>query len=103
MLQVITMTTLQTLEVYTAGCPLCDDALALVRAVAGDAQEVTVRNLNEPTEAARARSLGIRAVPAVILDGELLDCCAADGVTEASLHAALAGDEAEPASGGCCG
>jgi hypothetical protein len=38
--------------------------------------------------AARAKKLGIRSVPAVLIDGELADCCAGRGPDEATLRAA---------------
>jgi len=38
--------------------------------------------------ASRAKSLGIRSVPAVVIDGKLADCCAGRGPDEARLQAA---------------
>src|SRR6516165_10103619 len=38
--------------------------------------------------ARRAKSLGIRSVPAVVIDGKLADCCAGRGVDETVLRAA---------------
>jgi predicted DsbA family dithiol-disulfide isomerase len=36
----------------------------------------------------RARSLGIRSVPAVVIDGKLADCCSGRGVDVQVLRAA---------------
>jgi len=38
--------------------------------------------------ASRAKSLGIRSVPAVVIDGKLAGCCAGRGPDEATLKAA---------------
>ncbi len=38
--------------------------------------------------AQRAKRLGIRAVPAVVVDGELAGCCEGSGPTESALREA---------------
>ena len=38
--------------------------------------------------AKRAAQLGIQAVPAVVVDGKLADCCSKSGVDESVLRAA---------------
>lgn len=83
------MTDRRKVEVFSAGCPVCDDVASLVEGVAGSAHEVTVLSLNEASIASRARTLGVRSVPAVAIDGELLDCCAGRVVNEKSLRAGL--------------
>jgi hypothetical protein len=37
--------------------------------------------------ASRAKSLGIRSVPAVVINGKLADCCTGRGPDEATLRA----------------
>jgi len=49
---------------------------------------VTVLDMNEPAIASRAADLGIRSVPAVVIDGKLAGCCAGRGPDEATLRAA---------------
>ena len=44
--------------------------------------------MKDPGVASRAKSLGIRSVPAVVIDGKLADCCAGRGPDEAVLRAA---------------
>jgi predicted DsbA family dithiol-disulfide isomerase len=44
--------------------------------------------MNKPEVAERARSLGIRSVPAVVIDGKLANCCSGRGPDEAALRAA---------------
>lgn len=76
------------IEVFTAGCPACDSTLELVREIACPSCEVTVRDMHDPNIAGRADELGIRSVPAVVIDGVLADCCAGRGPDEATLRRA---------------
>ena len=63
------------IELFQAGCPLCADAEATIRRLVGAAGEIAVIDLRDPAVAERAATLGIRAVPAVVIDGVLADCC----------------------------
>ena len=74
-------------EVFSAGCDLCEGALALVRRLACDSCEIIVLDMSETEVADRARQLGIRSVPAVAVDGRLAECCAGRGPDEAALRA----------------
>lgn len=76
------------IEVFSAGCPACDDVIDLVNGVACPSCEVTVLDMHDPKVAARAKSLGVRSVPAVAIDGALAGCCAGRGPDEAALRAA---------------
>jgi hypothetical protein len=53
-----------------------------------DSCEVTVLNMQEPQVADRAKALGIRSVPAVVIDGKLAECCAGRGPDEEVLRSA---------------
>lgn len=44
--------------------------------------------MNDAAVASRAKGLGIRSVPAVVIDGELADCCTGRGPDEATLRSA---------------
>jgi len=50
--------------------------------------EVTVLDMNDPSVASRAKSLGTPSVPSVVIDGELAGCCAGRGPDEATLRSA---------------
>ncbi len=50
--------------------------------------EVSVLDMSDPAVAGRARSLGIKSVPTVSIDGKLANCCAGRGPDEAVLKAA---------------
>lgn len=75
-------------EVFTAGCALCDETVALVQRLACASCEVRVLDMHEPRVAERARTLGVTGVPAVAVDGRLAECCDRGGPTEADLRAA---------------
>ena len=75
-------------EVFSAGCPTCDDAVELVNELACPSCEVVVLDMNEPRVAERARDLGIRSVPTVVIDGQVADCCAGRGPDPEALRAA---------------
>jgi hypothetical protein len=49
---------------------------------------VSVLDMNDPNVARRAKGLGIKSVPAVVIDGKLADCCSGRGPDEATLRAA---------------
>ena len=82
------MDTKRKVEVFSAGCPACNEAVQLVEAVTCPSCEVSVLDMNDPKVASRAKSLGIRSVPAVVIDGKLADCCSGRGPDEATLRAA---------------
>ena len=67
-------------EVFSAGCGVCDGVIAEIRELACESCDVRVLDMGEAEVAERARSLGIRSVPAVVVDGRLADCCSARGV-----------------------
>ena len=83
--------TQRTVEVLSAGCELCSNAEALVREVACSSCDVTIVDVSTEAGAARAREVGATRVPAVVVDGVLLGCCAGRGVDEATLRAAGVG------------
>lgn len=74
-------------EIFTAGCGCCDDAVALVKSIACPSCEITVLDMKEESTAKRARELGIKRVPSVVIDGTLADCCAG-GIDEHTLRSA---------------
>lgn len=75
-------------EIFSAGCAVCEETIALVNRLACDSCEVVVRDMADPEVRSRARQLGVRSVPAVAVDGRLAECCAGRGPEEASLRAA---------------
>ena len=86
------MTSRRKIEVFSAGCPVCRDAIEMVERNACPSCEVTVLDMNDAKVAERAKKLGIRSVPSVVIDGKLADCCAGRGPDEATLRAAGLGE-----------
>lgn len=84
------MSTKKKIEVFSAGCAICRETIELVRRLAGSSHEVLVHDMNKSETASKARNLGIRSVPAVVIDGKLASCCAGRGPEEHVLRAALA-------------
>ena len=78
-------------EVFTAGCPACAEVVAMVQKIACASCDVDVLDMHDMAVAQRAKSLGVRTVPAVAVNGQLADCCAGRGVNEQALRAAGVG------------
>ncbi|MBW1791742.1 MAG: thioredoxin family protein [Deltaproteobacteria bacterium] len=82
------MMTTRKIEVFSAGCPLCEDAVKLVNSLACPSCDVTVVDMKDIQGMTRARELGVKSVPAVAINGKLADCCAGRGPDEATLRGA---------------
>jgi glutaredoxin 3 len=75
------------IEIFSAGCPACQEAIDLVNKIACPSCDVTALDMKDTAVANRAKSLGIRSVPAIVIDGKLADCCSGQGINEAALRA----------------
>ncbi len=82
------MSATRRIEIFSAGCQVCETTIALVKHLACSSCEVTVLNMKDQAVSNRATQLGIRTVPAVVVDGHLADCCAGSGPSESALRAA---------------
>lgn len=83
------------IEVFTAGCGICEEAVQIVRRIACSGCEVTVQNVTEKGVDEKAKQYGIKRLPAVVVDGQLANCCMGGGVDEASLRALGVGSAAQ--------
>jgi glutaredoxin 3 len=81
------MSTRRRVEIFSAGCPACQEAIELVNSIACPSCDVTVFDMKDTAVASRAKTLGVRTVPAVVIDGKLADCCNGQGISEAALRA----------------
>lgn len=79
------------IEVFSAGCPACEETIALVNSIACESCDVEVLDMRQADVAARAKRYGVSHVPAVVVDGTLAECCTAPAVNEAGLRAAGVG------------
>jgi hypothetical protein len=82
------MANIRTVEIFSAGCPACQETVDLVNKIACPSCDVTILNMNDDVVSQRARALGIHRVPAVVIDGKLADCCLVSAPDEKSLRAA---------------
>lgn len=82
------MATTRKIEVFSAGCAVCDDTVALINRIACPSCEVLILDMHQPEVSLQAKRYGIRSVPAVVVDGRLADCCTGRGPDEQQLRAA---------------
>jgi glutaredoxin len=68
------------IEIFSAGCAACLEAIEAVKPEACSSCEVIVHDMMDTQVARRAKEMGIRSVPAVVIDGNLASCCAGRGV-----------------------
>lgn len=78
----------RSVTIFSAGCPVCEEAATEIRERACSSCEVEVLDMHRPEVADRARSLGVGALPAVAIDGELVACCEEGGPDLAILERA---------------
>lgn len=76
------------IEVFSAGCAACTEVIEMIKRAACASCEVIVHDMKSIDVAKRAKVLGVRTVPAVVIDGKLASCCTGRGVDEAVLRAA---------------
>ena len=74
------------IEIFSAGCPACQETINLVNRIACPFCDVTVLDMKDTGVADRAKTLGVQRVPAVVVDGKLADCCRGQGISAAALR-----------------
>ncbi len=82
------------IEIFSAGCPACEETIELINQLACPSCEVSVLDMNDAAVAERAKELGIKSVPAVAINGQLADCCDGRGPNADTLQAAGLGQPA---------
>ncbi len=73
------MSAKRNIEIFSAGCPACEDVIEVVNQAACPSCEISVLDMNDSAISERAKSLGVKSVPAVVIDGKLADCCSGRG------------------------
>jgi glutaredoxin 3 len=76
------------IEIFSAGCPCCADAVKTVEEIACPSCEIEVLDMHEASAAKKAAEYGVKSVPAVAVDGKLAGCCVNRGIDENALRAA---------------
>ena len=84
---------LRKVEIFSAGCAVCNEVVEMVKRISCPSCDVTVLNMNDPQIAQRARSLGIRSVPSVVVNGQIASCCAGRAPNKAELRATGIGQQ----------
>ena len=69
------MTARRTVEVFTAGCSVCDEAVETVRGIVCENCDLQIQDMKLKPVQAKARQYGIKRVPAVVVNGRLAECC----------------------------
>jgi glutaredoxin len=77
------------IEIFSAGCATCKEAIEMVKRIAGSDHEIQVHDMHQHGVASRAKQHGVRSLPAVVIDGKLAGCCAGRGPDEHVLREAL--------------
>jgi glutaredoxin 3 len=77
------------IEIFSAGCAICTETVELVRRIAGSAHDIEIHDMHQAHAAARAKQLGIRSLPSVVVDDKLAGCCAGRGPDETILREAI--------------
>ena len=76
-------------EVFTANCPVCDPVVKMIEELACDECEITlydlVRQCDDKTCLTKMNEYGIKKIPAVAVNGKLLDCCKGSSITKEKL------------------
>ncbi|KJR46411.1 hypothetical protein UF75_3223 [Desulfosporosinus sp. I2] len=71
-------------EIFSAGCYICDNAVKEIKALACPNCEVKVYDLNKRCDTnecvEKANQYGVKSVPAVAINGKLVDCCNKRGI-----------------------
>ena len=76
-------------EIFTAGCPVCEPVVQLVKDTVGEDCEITIHNLVEQCESkiciTKMNEYGIKRLPAIAVNGKLLSCCTNIEITKDDL------------------
>ena len=78
------------IEVFTAGCPVCNPVVDLVKSFADEEyNEITIYDLVKQCEikecVSKVEEYGIKRLPAIAVNGQLLSCCNNNGITKEDL------------------
>lgn len=86
------------IELFTAGCAVCQPVIEMIQSMACGSCEVVIYNLSQPCETKecleKVKTYGIKALPAIAVDGKLLNCCLNKGISEEELRKAGIGKAA---------
>ena len=73
-------------EVFTAGCPVCEEAVQLVRGLICESCDLQVFDMKTTVGQAKAKQYGVERLPTVVVSGRIADCCSQGSVDAKSLR-----------------
>lgn len=86
------------IELFTAGCAVCEPVVEMAKAMACSSREVIIYNIAQLCDKKeyleKVRVYGIKALPAIAVDGKLLSCCKNKGISVDELKDARIGQAA---------
>jgi hypothetical protein len=87
------------IEVFTANCPVCDPVVKQINELSCGNCDVTVYDLiklcDDKACLNKAKEYGVKRVPAVVVDGKLINCCQDNSITKEDLVNAGIGQKEE--------
>lgn len=78
------------IEVFSAGCVVCAPVIELVKSIADEKyNEITIYDLVKQCETkecvAKVKEYQIKRLPAIAINGKLIDCCILNSITKEDL------------------
>ncbi len=77
------------IEIFTAGCPVCEPVVQLVKETANNQHEITIHNLSSQCESKicvqKMEEYGVKRLPAIAVNGQLIGCCKNVAITKEDL------------------
>lgn len=86
------------IELFTANCPVCDPVVKLVNELSCGSCDVTIYDMIKQCDDKaclnKAKEYNVTRIPAVAVDGKLLNCCENNTITKEDLVNAGIGQQA---------
>ncbi len=86
------------IELFTAGCTVCEPVVEIVKAMACSSCEVIIYNIAQPCDTKecleKVKAYGVKALPAIAVDGKLLSRYQNKGISVDELKKAGIGQAA---------
>lgn len=80
------------IEVFTAGCTVCEPVVDIVKSMACDSCDIVIYDISKPCDSRecmdKVKLYNITSLPAIVVNGILLDCCTRREVTKEALNSA---------------
>lgn len=77
------------IEIFTANCPVCDPVVKMVKELTCENCEVAIYDMVKQCDDKicldKAKEYGVQRIPAVAVNGKLLNCCENSGITKQDL------------------